>query len=240
MTVPARPAATLLVIRDGDDGIEVVMTTRAVAADFAANALVFPGGRVEPSDGTPEHAAIRETWEEAGLLIARPQNEGSLATNADLAPHRGRPYFDLLAAGFAPALDLLVPFAHWVTPEDLPKRFDTRFYLAPFDADQTLIADGGETRDARWISVREARAAAESGRHTIVFATRMNLAKLARSATVAEALAAARASPIVTVQPVLVETETGLRLRIPIEAGYGIADVPAEGIPRAAASIRPV
>jgi len=160
--------------------------------------------------------------------------------DADLAPYRCRPFIDLLAAGFVPADDLLVPFAHWVTPEDLPKRFDTRFYLAPFDSDQTLIADGGETRDARWISVREALAAAESGRHTIVFATRMNLTKLAFSATVAEALAAARASPIITVQPVLVETDAGLRLRIPIEAGYGVADVAAEGIPRAAVPIRRV
>ncbi len=254
--IEPRPASTVLLLRDGPGGIEVLMVTRNVASDFASGALVFPGGRVDAVDGEPAMlsrcgeaagghaaqmafrvAAVRETFEEAHLLLARHAGGDRLLAaaevdrlEADAAARLGRPaeFSELVAAGgIEIAADLLVPFAHWITPAGPPKRFDTHFFLAPAPADQVAAHDGREAVDTVWISPQQAIADSEARRVTLVFATRMNLAKLGRSRTVAEALAAARADAIVTVCPELVETPEGKILRIPAAAGYGITEMPA-------------
>jgi 8-oxo-dGTP pyrophosphatase MutT (NUDIX family) len=223
MTSPAiaRPAATVLLLRDGPQGLEVFMVVRHVASDFASGALVFPGGRVEPSDavlaGGDEAlafrvAAVRETWEEAGMLLARPGTPP--AAEGDFAAM-------LAARGLVPDTAALVHFAHWITPVSVPKRFDTHFFLAAAPADQEALHDGREAVESLWIRPRDALAAAESGARKIVFPTRMNLIKLARHDSVAEALAAARATPVVTVLPEARMTPAGRVLRIPAAAGYG-------------------
>jgi 8-oxo-dGTP pyrophosphatase MutT (NUDIX family) len=254
--ITPRPASTVLLLRDGPGGIEVLMVTRNVASDFASGALVFPGGRVDAADGKVDMlsrcrpvagsdaaamafrvAAVRETFEEAHLLLARRPGEDRLLAagevdrlEADAAARLGRPphIADLLAAGgIELATDLLVPFAHWITPAGPPKRFDTHFFLAPAPADQVAAHDGHEAVDTVWISPHQAIADSEAGRVTLVFATRMNLAKLGRSRSVAEALAAARADAIVTVCPEVIEAPEGKILRIPAAAGYGITEMPA-------------
>ena len=247
----ARPAATILLLRDGAKGLEVFMVVRHHAIEFASGALVFPGGRVEDSDhaladrvgGTAfQLAAIRETFEECGVLLARTTG-AELVIDAEIlsrveTQHRaalnaGAVEFGAIldAHGLAPATDLLVHYAHWITPANQPKRYDTHFFLAEAPAAHVAAHDGHEAVDSLWISPQDALTGTEEGRYKLVFATQMNLAKLARHATVAEAIDAARAFPVVTVQPRAVKIdETRRELLIPIEAGYGgsafIVDLP--------------
>lgn len=250
----AVPAATLLLVRDGADGLEVMMVARHHAAGFAAGALVFPGGKVDALD--PSHAgrcrgaaglderaaagricAIRETWEECGLLLARRAGARALLSHAELLALRQARGAELGALLGEPGLeladDLMVPFAHWITPADRPRRFDTLFFIAPFDGDQMPLHDGREAVDARWVRPGEAIAAADAGRLKLVFATRMNLLKLTRCATAAKAVAAAREGKVVTVIPEVAATERGPVFRIPSDAGYGVVEVPVAGIGRA-------
>jgi 8-oxo-dGTP pyrophosphatase MutT (NUDIX family) len=260
--IEPRPAATVLLLRDGAGGLEVLMVTRNVAADFASGALVFPGGRVDAEDALPEIlarccgvsgvaerglafrvAAVRETFEEAHVLLARPRGGEALLSAAevaslerDLQRRLGRdPQFaDLAHSGeIELATDLLVPFAHWITPVGPPKRFDTHFFLAPAPLAQVAAHDGREAVETAWVAPHYAIAESEARRVTLVFATRMNLAKLGRSATAAEALEAARGDTIVTVCPELVEAPEGKLLRIPAAAGYGVTEMPANLTARA-------
>ena len=251
-SVTARPAATIMLLRDGTSGLEVFMTVRHHAIEFASGALVFPGGRVEESDhaiaaregwraGTQDHgvaggsfiAGIRETFEECGILLARPHgSEGlvgveRLATIAAAFKNRvdqdHAAFGALLAAeALMPATDLLVPFAHWITPANQRKRFDTVFFVAAAPDDQVGAHDGAEAVDSVWINPAEAVSAAAAGRYKILFPTQMNLLKLGRHGTVGDALAEARRVRPVTVEPELLSSKDGMReLRIPEAAGYG-------------------
>jgi len=260
--VKPRPASTVLLLRDGVAGVEVLMVTRNVASDFASGALVFPGGRVDEADAAAaihgrcravpgldagatafRVAGIRETYEEAHLLIARaPGGDQLLSAQAldeienRLRASLGRaPLFgDIVESGAVElATDLLVPFAHWITPVGPPKRFDTQFFAVRAPIDQVAAHDGREAVDNIWIAPQRAIEDADAKRVTLVFATRMNLLKLGRSKDVAAALEAARGAAIVTVCPELVKTAEGPVLRIPLAAGYGVTEVPATGIPRA-------
>lgn len=218
---PARPASTVLLLRDGRQGLEVFMVVRHHQIDFASGALVFPGGRVEAADltlaggdaqGAFRVAAIRETWEECGVLLAAPG--AAPAAEGDFAAM-------LAQRGLRPDVAALAHFAHWITPAPVPKRFDTHFFLAAAPANQDAVHDGGEAVDSVWIRPLDALAEAEAGTKKVVFPTRMNLTKLARSTSVAEAFATARARPVVTVQPIQRDTPEGRYLRIPAEADYG-------------------
>jgi 8-oxo-dGTP pyrophosphatase MutT (NUDIX family) len=230
------PAATLLLLRDGPEGIEVLLTTRHDAAGFAGGATVFPGGKVDAGDRTRggdalRFAGIRETFEECGILLARRAGDGAMLSAAALAELLARQpsltdfgaFID--RAGLTPATDLLVPFAHWITPVDQPKRFDTHFFLAPVPPDQVAMHDGREAIVVHWLTAEGAIAAARRGEIKLVLPTRLNLLKLGRSNSVAEALEAARRSEIVTVQPDLVETAEGPAFRIPATADYGVTEV---------------
>ena len=252
----ARPAATILLLRDGAKGLEVFMVVRHHAIDFAAGALVFPGGRVEDSDhalaarlGATDVgatafrlAAIRETFEECGVLLARTvgadavidadtllrvENEHRAALNASKIE-----FGTILDAhGLVPATDLLVHYAHWITPSHQPKRYDTKFFLAEAPAEHVAVHDGHESVDSIWISPNDALTGTEEGRYILVFATQLNLVKLSRFATVEQAMDAARSSTVVTVLPRATKLDaTRRKLLIPIEAGYGgsefIVDLP--------------
>jgi len=127
--------------------------------------------------------------------------------------------------GLELALDLMVPFAHWITPERVPKRFDTHFFLIAAPVAQLGSHDGGESVEGLWITPQRALGDAEAGTRTLVFATRMNLTKLARYRTVAEAVSVTRSKTVVTVMPKVKRSPEGRFLQIPAEADYGVTEV---------------
>ncbi|MCO5131188.1 MAG: NUDIX hydrolase [Xanthobacteraceae bacterium] len=249
--VTARPASTILLLRGGASAIEVFMMVRHYQIEFASGALVFPGGSVDPGDrdiagdaalcdaaGDADTmaaqfrvAAIRETFEESGILLARPRDSQELITASRAASiadaHRaalceGKTSFrEILAANeLIPAIDRLAHYAHWITPEGLPKRFDTHFFLAKAPPEQVGAHDGRESTDSIWVSPREALDGGESGRFILPFPTIRNLIKLGKQTSVEAALEDARRSPVVTVMPVITRDGDKRRLRIPAEAGY--------------------
>jgi len=250
---PLIPAATILMLRDGDTGLEVFMVVRHHQIDFASGALVFPGGKLAPGDVEPDVrglcdgadglddtllalrvAAIREAFEESGVLLARDEG-GQLIDGARLATlEADRPLLDkgtLKIADFLTreklrlACDLLEPYAHWVTPKMMPKRFDTHFYLAVAPSDHVAMHDGSEGVDSVWINPAQALEDAKAGKRTVIFPTRMNLEQLAESKTVAEAFAAARARTIVTVEPQVEDRDGTMMLTIPAAAGYSLTEI---------------
>jgi 8-oxo-dGTP pyrophosphatase MutT (NUDIX family) len=252
-SVKPRPASTVLLLRDSaaKREIEVFMMVRHYEIDFNSGALVFPGGSVDKGDkeiienpklysggeGLDEAAlsfriaAIRETFEESGILLARPKETKSLVDAKRAkeieAAHRallceGKTTFlqVLIDNGLWLALDELVPYAHWITPEGMPKRFDTWFFLAAAPPEQLGGHDGREATDSIWVSPREALEGGESGRFKLPFPTTRNLIKLGKQASVRGALEEARGKSIVTVMPVMTRLNGGRQLRIPREAGY--------------------
>jgi 8-oxo-dGTP pyrophosphatase MutT (NUDIX family) len=238
-------------VRDATQGLEVLMVERHRGALVAfSGALVFPGGKVDAEDGElaaaagarptagPDLpfwiAAVRETFEEAGILLAR---STAAADEAALVPgdqarrivetaRRQAPdavsFSRLLAeAGLRPALDQLVHFGHWITPLWAPRRFDTHFFLVAAPEGQDLILDARESASAMWIAPESALAEADAGRHTLVDVTRFTLALLATWPDTATALDEARRRPVVTVLPTRRMNADGSHVvQIPREAGY--------------------
>ena len=219
--------------------------------DFASGALVFPGGSVENGDqeiiASPELysggeglesrdlsfriAAIRETFEESGILLARPggsklpvdaKRAAEIEAKCRVALSENKTTFRnvLVENSMVLALDELVPYAHWITPEVMPKRFDTWFFLTAAPPEQIGAHDGRESTDSIWLSPREAIEGGESGRFKLPFPTTRNLIKLGKQPSVKAALDDARGKPIVTVMPVMTRVNGRRQLRIPLEAGY--------------------
>ncbi len=251
--VKPRDASTILLLRDSKAAreIEVFMMVRHYEIDFNSGALVFPGGSVDKNDreiivhpelysggdGLDEAglsfriAAIRETFEESGILLARPKGSKALvdakrareieiAYRAEL--NEGKITFlkVLTDNGMLLALDELVPYAHWITPEGMPKRFDTWFFLAAAPPDQLGAHDGRESTDSIWVSPREALAGGDTGRFKLPFPTTRNLIRLGKQGNVKAAFDDSRGKSIVTVMPVMTRLNGGRQLRIPKEAGY--------------------
>ncbi len=226
-----RRSATVLVLRD--DPFEVLMVARAARGAFAS-ALVFPGGAIDADDadpawtdlvddlgGAPDEdalriGAIREVWEETGIL---------LGGGASPARKPGLAFRDALGRRAGLRLDALTPFGHWITPAVEVRRFDTHFFLARAPRDQVAVPDGSETLSVEWMSPPRAVELAQSGERPIIFPTMLNLARLAESSSSEEAIATARERPPVTVQPVItVEAGGGRRITIPVEAGYPLSE----------------
>ena len=251
--VAPRHASTTLLLRDnaGSGEIEVFMMVRHHQIEFNSGALVFPGGSIDQGDReivarrdlrtggvrldesalSFRVAAIRETFEESGILLARPNGSTSLVAASRAreieAAYRAPlcegkiTFLDVLAENeLRLAVDELVPYAHWITPEGMPKRFDTWFFLAAAPPDQLGAHDGRESTDSIWVSPREALQGGENGRFKLPFPTTRNLIKLGKEGSVGQALNAARGKPIVTVMPVMTRLNGGRQLRIPREAGY--------------------
>lgn len=244
---PAVPAATILLLRDGPQGLEVFMVKRHHQIDFASGALVFPGGKVfegdshaaleNLTDGVSDWstemralgaAAIREVFEESGILLAREEGSKELvsAERATALEHYRAP-LDKREVELAAMLhkeklrlacDQLTRFAHWITPEMMPKRFDTHFFIAAVPEGHRGKHDGRESVDSIWIRPQDA--IADRKKWTVIFPTKLNLMKLAESKTVAEAIATARAKPPVTVTPWTEPGPDGMVLRIRDDAGY--------------------
>lgn len=213
----AHPAATVIIVRDSDAGIEILTIERARGMGFAGGAVAFPGGKVDASDqpvGDVFHgfaalerddamariAATREAFEESGVLLTR----GPAVARAQRA--RLRPESDQHRISFAGLLDeighaldatALVPFARWVPPKFVHKRFDTRFYLAALPDGEEMLADGHEAVKARWATADHLLADADAGQISMLFPTRCNIARLGQFATVDALLHDATPPPFV-------------------------------------------
>ncbi len=217
------------------------MVVRQEAIEFAGGAIVFPGGRVDAADhvhaggseaNTFKVAAIRETFEESGILLAYDKASGEMV-HRELARELTENYRHAVSSGelaFADMLDdeglvaatsQLVPFAHWITPPSRPKRFDTHFFVTAYSENQHVAHDEGEVERAVWISPSQLLSDAKSGKYKLVFATRMNVERLTTFTSIAEAIQLISNTPVVTVRPESVQTPEGRMVRIPMEAGYG-------------------
>ena len=205
---PLRPAATVLLLRDSPQGIEVLMTRRSMTASFAPGAYVFPGGGIDAADGeahahatrrptqSDEHltqaiAAIRESFEELGVLLAR-HADASPASAADIAAlDRHAPFVpQCVARGLTLAAADVYVLAHWVTDRDLPRRFDVPFLVARMPVGQTPVADEAEQFEPVWVRPADALARHEAGQFFIIFPTIRTLQRLKDYATVDAVIAA--------------------------------------------------
>jgi glyoxylase-like metal-dependent hydrolase (beta-lactamase superfamily II)/8-oxo-dGTP pyrophosphatase MutT (NUDIX family) len=205
---PVRPAATVLLLRDTPAGVEVLMTRRSLTASFAPGAYVFPGGGIDAED-TAAHAqaarrptqsdlhltqaiaAIRESFEELGILLAR-HADGTPADATQVAAlDRQAPFVPQCAArGLTLAADQVFLLAHWITDRDLPRRFDVPFLVARMPAGQTPVADEAEQFEPVWVRPADALARHEAGGFLIIFPTIRTLQRLAAYPTVEAVLAA--------------------------------------------------
>ena len=209
---PTRPAATVLLLRDSASGIEVLMTRRSMRASFAPGAYVFPGGGVDAADAaahgqstrratqselhlTQAIAAIRESFEELGVLLAR-HADGRYATTADIAAlDRNAPFVAQCSArGLTLAGDQVFVLAHWITDRDLPRRFDVPFLVARMPEGQSPVADETEQFEPVWVRPADALARHEAGGFFMIFPTIRTLQRLRQFNTVDAVLQACAVS----------------------------------------------
>ena len=252
-----RPACTVLLLRDGVAGLEVLLLRRTENARFLGGFHVFPGGAIVPEDRDAQAmqrvtglqdaganarlgiaadgvsfwlAAVRETFEECGILLAVDESSGVLEPGrlAALLPDRDAvnagslSFADLLRAHrlVVPAHEL-VYFDHWLTPPGRPRRFDTRFFMARAPDGQQASHDGVETVDARWMRPQEALEEAGRGAIQIANATSMTLELLATRSRVEDALAAARSlAEIEANRPCIAQGSAGPRTFHRHDAAY--------------------
>jgi 8-oxo-dGTP pyrophosphatase MutT (NUDIX family) len=251
----------------GGTRLEVLMVRRNLRSDFVGGAYVFPGGAVDPHDGGAEAealcagrsdaeasallglpagglaywvAVVRETFEEAGLLLAtRPGGPGLLAGAPD-EEERFTTERDAVNAGRRRFLDLCRDeslrlmvgdvhyFAHWITPRGAPRRYDTRFFVAAAPHGQIAAHSAGETIAEVWISPHDALARHRAGEIEIIFPTIRNLQVIGRFATSAELLEAAAlaSSAVPAIEPRVVPDGNGMRIVLPGDPAYERPEVP--------------
>lgn len=269
--VPLRDAATVLILRDGLDGLEVFMLRRNLNSDFVGGAYVFPGGAVDPADrhlnlepvcqGRSDAdasrrlgidagglafwvAAIRESFEEAGVLLAY-DLDGLVDLDAGHSAERWAHHRQQVDSGQLTMVDLcrleglklavdgMHYFGHWITPEGAPRRYDTRFFLAAAPPNQTPLHDDHEVIANEWLRPADAIARNAAGELTMMPPTISSLKAIARFDTVADALdAATEITDVPTILPRIIAYEGGVRIVLPGDPAY---DDPA-GVPDATLS----
>ncbi|MGE5334826.1 MAG: NUDIX hydrolase [Nitrososphaerota archaeon] len=248
--VTPRPAATCVLMRpreDGGSGIEVFMVRRHIQSDFAPDVYVFPGGSVDAGDRMAEQtpglcapvegdamgsgfrvAALRECFEEAGVLLARrgadilTLGHEDVARFADYRTALQQHQLTMAALaqqeGLTLATDALTAWAHWITPEAFPKRFDTHFFLAEMPASQEAAHDHLETTDGIWIAPEDASAGYERGEFPLVFAQIHQLRELHGLRSFADARARFGGQQPPTIMPRVVERNGKQVILLPDEA----------------------
>lgn len=271
--VPVRDAATVMLVRDGDGGMEVFMLRRNLNSDFVGGAYVFPGGAVDEADrhadlesvclGRSDDqasqmlgiedgglafwvAAIRECFEEAGVLLAYDSGGAVMSLAVDEAADRFRLHraavdsgelrlVDLCGVeGLHLAVDQIHYFAHWITPLGAPRRYDTRFFVTAAPPGQVPLHDDRETIANLWIRPEDALARCERGELEMIFPTIKSLEAISRFARSADLLTAAMAmEEVPAILPRISSDDRGVRILLPGDPGYDDAVNPPDmaGIP---------
>ena len=251
------PAATIMLLREAPSSPEVLMLERHANSDFLPDLYVFPGGRVDPGDHEladrvagltaaqalerapsvePETAlaffvaAIRETFEEAGVLLASRRGESELVSGAlaaelssqRLALQEGKRSLRQIVEDYDLELEAgrLSVHGHWITPEIVPKRFDTLFFAAAAPPDHEATHDGVESSNHVWIQPAEAIAQARRKQKQMIFPTLANLQTLAGFEGVEDAIENSRRRKVVPVLPTVARDGDQRKLVIPADAGY--------------------
>lgn len=190
-TVP-RQAASVVLLRGGADGLELLLVKRTPAARFMGGVWVFPGGAVDGTDGVDERAhraaALRELAEEAGVGLAGPE--------------------------------VLVPYSRWITPAEIKIRFDTWFFLAMLPDGAEPHIDGEEVVDARWFTPAAALSAHRAGELLLVFPTIKHLEQFGEFASAEALVAHARGQEVLPVEPRVLLGGEVARVVLPGEPGY--------------------
>lgn len=245
-----RAAASVVLIRDGSAGLEAFTLTRSPTMASFPNATVFPGGGVDPGDALDEAAwdgtdlslwartfdddestvrrllvaAVRETFEECGVLLAQGLDSSSLspqdyAAARSAVENREVDMGEFLAGhGLQVDFSLLRPLARWVTPEGNPRRYDTRFFLAQLPAGQKAVRTTGEATGAQWMSPEMAFSLFREGKTHLMPPTWSMFRTLSGFASAAEALSAVFEPRQVT--PTIVRSEPPQRIDFPYAEEY--------------------
>jgi 8-oxo-dGTP pyrophosphatase MutT (NUDIX family) len=237
-----KPAATAVLMRDGARGLEVLLLKRHRSSGFVPGAYVFPGGRTDEGDAAPEllshalhmqtsevplhfwFAAVREVFEETGVLLARDQ-QGSWVpdtTHADGVEKLRLELMDnavslldvLRACHCRIDLENVVYFAHWITPVVEPRRYDTRFFAAALPEARVIRPDPREMTDALWLRPEDALDRFAIGQLPMVFPTVRTLEQLSSFVSTADALNKLRVGRVEPVLPRLVRTQDGIGIVI--------------------------
>jgi 8-oxo-dGTP pyrophosphatase MutT (NUDIX family) len=253
-----RPAATVLLLRDGAAGLEVHLLRRTRGMPFAGGMTAYPGGGVDPRDGDVDVAwsgpapaewaaslhcvervarqlvcaAVRETFEEAGVLLAGPPGDpgvvpdvtgGEWEAQRRALLTRELSLAELLAGrGLVLRADLLRPFAHWITPPEEARRYDTRFFAAGLPAGQEARDVSGEADEAGWLTPAAALAEMSAGTRPMLPPTIHTLGQLAAFPDVAAALAGSPPEPLVPIMPELRTTPEGRYAELPDGTRIGL------------------
>jgi 8-oxo-dGTP pyrophosphatase MutT (NUDIX family) len=243
MSDEAIPAATLVVVRERPSGPpELLMVERSEGMAFAAGALVFPGGRIDPADDRlaaalgltgAAVAAIRETIEETAVpagLSPVPDRESALRLQDQLVA--GRDFAEVLdEAGLRLDAGTLTPFARWVPKFHAVRRFDTLFFVAQSPrGDWQPRAVEGECAGAFWLTASEALEREPLGQARLIFPTRRNLERLAQHQSFEHIRADALAHPVDPVTPWVEEREGEKFITIPSHLGYPVTEEKLDGL----------
>ncbi len=241
----AKQAATVLLLRDGAPGLEVYLLRRTKGMPFAGGMTAYPGGGVDPRDGDTEVAwfgpspaqwagafgcderaarelvcaAVRETFEEAGVLLAGDPEGGAVVPDVSgddweeqrqALLTRELSLAELLAdRELVLRSDLLRPFAHWITPPVEPRRYDTKFFAAALPAGQEARDVSGEADEADWLTPSAALGEMNAGTRPMLPPTSHTLGQLEPFADVASALAGSPPQPLEPISPTFEETPDG-------------------------------
>ncbi|MBX3023565.1 NUDIX domain-containing protein [bacterium] len=200
---PAHPAATVVLIRDRPSGCEVLLVRRSAQLSFHGGAWVFPGGRLDPDDWIPGDDVLAAA-RRAAVREAREE------------------------AGLVLAPGDLVAISRWVTPVQLPKRFDTWFFAAT-GTDAPVAVDGGEIHDHAWMAPTEALAAQRAGEIELPPPTFVTITAIAAHRTAQSALAALGRGPLEVFEPRLFPIEGGAVTLYAGDAGYDDAELERPG-----------